>query len=1065
MSPVRTNEKARRPGGLLIALPPVIVAAAFGLLSLDASPTRLRILIIGALTAAAVAAVNILVMGREQRARDALKDALHRTAAGDLTLSRRELRRTGDPELSRALHGLLVGMERILTSFVRMSEAVSGVARELSLRGRDLSRAAVVQTRRAEETALSIERTDSAINSLKVAMETLSAATENASSSIHEMSASITEVSRSASGLRNFVDETSLSLNQMLQSLGEVSRAVGNVARLAEETARATSSIKEATEDTDRQTRTAARLAERVTAATHAGKVAVSGTVQGINAIRQTVSGAAEAAAILAERSERIGEILRVIEEIAGETNLLALNASIIAAQAGESGRAFSTLAIDIRDLSERTALSTEEVRSLVTAVDEGVRDVRKLLLEARNRTEEGVELVQTADGTLDDILELSAESKKASEGIASSAAMQANDVARVSEASTRVSEEVDRIFRATEGHVQTAEAVVSKAERVKELTEQLSRAMEEQATGGTLLLQTMSNISSTTGRISLATTTLREGSASVVRSMEGIREATAQNEYAASAMNQTALALEQEALSLNARSSVFRFPSAAPGGRIRAALRYLNEEDYDPAFSQTVPHAILVKTWGESLVRFAEGTRVLPELAERWEVDSTGTLFTFHLRRGVRFHDGLLLSSTDVKNTLERFLSPALGALLAGLFEAIEGAPEFLVGNATSIPGIETPDPSTVRFRLSRPLPFFLHLLTLPDISILPPSLVNDRSRARLSPCGTGPFVVKDLRFGKAARFDRFDSYWDRSHVALDGVDLDLTEDSEAGVFQRFLDGQLDVIWDIPISQAARLSTDPQWRAYIDSTVQLHTSFVVLRCDRAPLNDPRLRRALNHAVDRNELNQKLFSGLTVVASSILPPHLLGHDSNLRPLRYDPEESRRLMAEAGFKDGMNLVAWMTPTDVTDPMNPMKGIAAMLEKAGVKVTIEILSGEEMSARRKRGEWPHLRLSRWFADFPDPDSFFNSLFYSKSEDVAEFGFSNPEIDRLVERGARTSDTRERELIYRELNRRIQHEAPAIFLFHNRGFVLHAPKVRGVRAFLLPPPVRWADLSFEV
>ncbi len=148
---------------------------------------------------------------------------------------------------------------------------------------------------------------------------------------------------------------------------------------------------------------------------------------------------------------------------------------------------------------------------------------------------------------------------------------------------------------------------------------------------------------------------------------------------------------------------------------------------------------------------------------------------------------------------------------------------------------GIEVPDPGVVRFRLERPLPFFLQLLTLPDISVVPPALLRDRDRLRLSPSGTGPFVPREIHFGKIARFDRFDTYWGRSGIALEGVDLDLSEDSEAGVFQRFMDGQLDVIWDIPYPEAARLSTDPDWRPYLDSSTQLHTSFLALRCDLAP--------------------------------------------------------------------------------------------------------------------------------------------------------------------------------------------------------------------------------------
>jgi peptide/nickel transport system substrate-binding protein/oligopeptide transport system substrate-binding protein len=688
---------------------------------------------------------------------------------------------------------------------------------------------------------------------------------------------------------------------------------------------------------------------------------------------------------------------------------------------------------------------------------------VQRLLLETRRRAEQGVGLAKSSDEALSDIHRLADDAKKASEGIAAAAAQQTLDVARVSEASTRVSEEVARISGATREQAETARGVGLRAERVRQSAEQLSRAMSEQATGSRTLLDSMERVTSTVDAIAEATTTLADGSASVVRSMEGIRRGTAQTAYAATAMNLTAQALEQEALMLNERASVFRLPAPAPGGRVRAALRYVDVEDFDPAFATTIPLTVLAKTWGEGLVSFAEGTRILPELAERWEVDPTGTLFTFALRRGVLFHEGGILTSSEVKASFERYLSPALDAPLASVFDSILGFADYRSGKTPSLEGIETPDPGTVRFRLDRPVPFFLHLLTLPDVTIVPPSLAS-RARARLSPSGTGPFVPKELRFGKEARFDRFDGYRSRAQVALDGVDLDLTEDSEAGVYQRFLDGRLDVIWDIPYPEAAKLMADPVTRPYIDSAVQMHTSFLVMRCDRPPLSDVRVRRALNHAVDRHRLNERFFSGLTVLASSILPPHMLGHDPNLRPYRHDPERARALLAEAGHAEGLQLTTWLSPKDARDPLNPMSQLVADLRDVGVAVTIEVLTGEEMTARRRRGEFPSLRLLRWFADFPDPDNIFSSLFYSKTEDVIDVAYESADVDRLVEKGSRATDGKEREAIYRELNRLIQQDAPVVFLFHNRGFVVHSPRLRGVRSYLLPPPVRWIDLSFE-
>ena len=337
-------------------------------------------------------------------------------------------------------------------------------------------------------------------------------------------------------------------------------------------------------------------------------------------------------------------------------------------------------------------------------------------------------------------------------------------------------------------------------------------------------------------------------------------------------------------------------------------------------------------------------------------------------------------------------------------------------------------------------------------------------REKARVAPAGTGPFVARELSFGSSARFDRFDGYWGRAQVALEGLDLDLTEDSESGVFERFLDGQLDVVWDVPYPEAARLEADPEWRSYIDSSVQLHTSFLALRCNRAPLSDVRVRRALNLAVDRNRINDRFFSGLTVLASSILPPHLLGHDPGLRPYRCEPEKARALLAEAGHAGGVRLSAWQTPKEARGGRNLLLAIATDLGAAGIDLAVEVVTGEEMLARRKKGEHPDVTLTQWFADFADPDTFFNSLFYSRTDDVTELGWKNSELDRLVEKGARATDAHEREAIYRRLNRLVHQEAPVVFLFHSRGFVLHRPSVRGVRAFLLPPPVRWAELSFE-
>ena len=446
------------------------------------------------------------------------------------------------------------------------------------------------------------------------------------------------------------------------------------------------------------------------------------------------------------------------------------------------------------------------------------------------------------------------------------------------------------------------------------------------------------------------------------------------------------------------------------------------------------------MRTWGEGLVRFGEGTRILPELAERWEIDPSGTLYTFHLRRGVRWHEGGTLAAADVKASFERFLSPATARSARDPLRRARGVrrlprgadagrrrPRGSVQRPVPRPSRRAPSPSSSSSSRSRTSP-----------SSRRPSSPTRRACAGC-PSGTGPFVPREITFGKTARFDRSDAYWDRGRIALDGVDLDLTEDSEAGVFQRFLDGQLDVVWDIPYPEAARLMADPEWRPYIDSSVQLHTSFLVLRCDRAPLDDVRVRRALNHAVDRAALNERTFAGLTVPAASSCRPTSSATTRPSGPYRHDPERARALLHEAGCGDGLTLSAWLSPKDARDPLNPLPVVAAQLEAVGVEARPRGPSRRgDVRAESGAASSPTCMLSRWFADFPDPDTFFSSLFYSKTEDVLDGGFRNAEVDRLVEKGARLLDAAEREAVYRDLNRLVQAEAPVVFLFHNRGFV---------------------------
>src|SRR5205085_1606160 len=205
-------------------------------------------------------------------------------------------------------------------------------------------------------------------------MEELSANAEETSTSVLEMSASIEEVSRIADTLSEFVEQTSSAIEEMIASINEVATNTESFSSFAIETASSMVEMNATTDEIGKSAKQSAELARYVKDAANEGREAVGGTVSGMRKIQQAVEEAKLALNDLAERSQEIGEIVRVIDEIAGQTNLLALNAAIIAAQAGERGKGFAVVADEIRDLSERTSVSTDEIRTPIEEVTKMVQ-------------------------------------------------------------------------------------------------------------------------------------------------------------------------------------------------------------------------------------------------------------------------------------------------------------------------------------------------------------------------------------------------------------------------------------------------------------------------------------------------------------------------------------------------------------------------------------------------------------------------------------------------------------------------------------------------------------------
>jgi oligopeptide transport system substrate-binding protein len=322
----------------------------------------------------------------------------------------------------------------------------------------------------------------------------------------------------------------------------------------------------------------------------------------------------------------------------------------------------------------------------------------------------------------------------------------------------------------------------------------------------------------------------------------------------------------------------------------------------------------------------------------------------------------------------------------------------------------------------------------------------------------------VEETIEGERIRLRRNENYYRSGLPHLDALEFRLDLRSFRDVTEAFLRGELDVAHGVPLAMVKELREDSRYAPYLLTTIQLHTSYFGYDCSVAPFNKLEVRQAINHAVNRERINERVFSGLGVVARSLLPPGVLGYDPSLRGNDYDPDKARSLMRQAGHADGFRVEYRTWDTDEFNNSGQLALIVEDLAAIGIQIDINRYSAVDARKPLQRAGHGMAFCGNWYADFPDSDNFFYVFFHSDSGSIRGFYYYRPELDAQIMEARRSNDIERRAEIYRELDQMVVRETPFVPLFHERLFVLTKPQVRGVRTSLVPPPVRYHEAWCE-
>lgn len=483
--------------------------------------------------------------------------------------------------------------------------------------------------------------------------------------------------------------------------------------------------------------------------------------------------------------------------------------------------------------------------------------------------------------------------------------------------------------------------------------------------------------------------------------------------------------------------------PAAAAAGELRVG--YSSDiVTLDPANHRSrVTEGVIHNMYDAVLTRTVD-MKVVPELAQSFRQIDAKT-YEMRLRPGIKFHDGSELTADDVKFTFDRLTKD-------GAMEGKTSPRKSLVGPLAET---ETVDALTVRFKLSAPWPVFPAYLPFNQVvsKAYVEKVGSDGMATR--PMGNGPFRFVEWRKGDSVILERFPDYYGGAAdippvgpARVDRVIFKIIPEPASRV-AALLAGEVDLIDELPHHAIKQVEANPRTKVLKSNGTR--SFFIDFNTTRPPFDNVKVRQAANHAVDRKLVIDKILNGLAVPLTTLISPDSFGYNPNLEPWRYDPALAKKLLAEAGYPNGIDVTL-----DVDNPFKEQaEAVAAMLTQAGIRTKVQLWERTALSDLWKDPSKHdrHMFFRSWGDGALDPVGIFVPVL--KTKDRGNFsGYSNAEVDRLLSAADSEPDQAKRSEYYQKAQAIIREEAPLLFLWlpqdvygASRRLVDWQPSPRGI------------------
>ena len=420
--------------------------------------------------------------------------------------------------------------------------------------------------------------------------------------------------------------------------------------------------------------------------------------------------------------------------------------------------------------------------------------------------------------------------------------------------------------------------------------------------------------------------------------------------------------------------------------------------------------------------------SKIVPSLAESWDISDDGLEYTFHLRQGVKFHNGNDFTAEDVAYTFHRMLTVE-GGVNTEFIDQIKGADELLAGETDTLEGVEVVDDYTIKVTLKEPFAGFLASISSPGVSIYDSEATEAAGdQFGMDPAvtvGTGPFEFSSWSFNNQLVLIRNEDYW-KGASGLPGVVIKIIPDTETQSMM-FESGELDIL---DLDYAAD-SVDRFTETYPDQIVQgprVGIVYFTMNFNKEPFQDVRVRKAVQMSIDRQAILDALYGGRGQVEQGIFPHGLIGFNPDQEEIKYDPEAAKALLAEAGYADGFDMEI-AADSSASDTMTmALEIVSDQLAEVGIRAEIKNYDESTWLETRKSGELGSF-MSTWSADYNDPDNFIYTFFGNEEKTrIRSINYPDTEVMERVAKARTIVNEDERLAEYKALEEKLIHEDAA-------------------------------------